>query len=337
MSSASHHRPIWDRGDADRRRRCCAFTIGDDWLQDRRLVAHDIRGLAARTPPGSRAPGLLAPRTRGHPRRARGARCAAHRARRMDRGAERRGRPLGRRAPPDRAHRRRPASACTPAAAATSRSPSTCACGCARRSTGPRSALDELARACRAVGVAHGVACRCPGYTHLRRAMPSSVADWIAAHARAFELDREALLARAARAWPSARWARAPATACRSTWRARHVARAPRLRAARGARDARAARARARRARLRSRRSRGSRSTSASSRPTSGSSRPTSSASLRLPAGLTTGSSLMPQKRNPDVIELTRAHCRAARRRPRRAARGRCATCPRATTATSSC
>ena len=30
----------------------------------------------------------------------------------------------------------------------------------------------------------------------------------------------------------------------------------------------------------------------------------------RLPAAWTTGSSLMPQKRNPDVLELTRAHCR---------------------------
>jgi argininosuccinate lyase len=30
----------------------------------------------------------------------------------------------------------------------------------------------------------------------------------------------------------------------------------------------------------------------------------------RLPAEWTTGSSMMPQKRNPDVIELTRAHCR---------------------------
>jgi len=31
---------------------------------------------------------------------------------------------------------------------------------------------------------------------------------------------------------------------------------------------------------------------------------------LRLPVELTTGSSLMPHKRNPDVIELVRAHCR---------------------------
>jgi argininosuccinate lyase len=32
---------------------------------------------------------------------------------------------------------------------------------------------------------------------------------------------------------------------------------------------------------------------------------------LRLPVEFTTGSSLMPQKRNPDAVELTRARCRA--------------------------
>ena len=31
---------------------------------------------------------------------------------------------------------------------------------------------------------------------------------------------------------------------------------------------------------------------------------------MRLPAAFTTGSSMMPQTRNPDVIELTRAHSR---------------------------
>ncbi len=42
----THHSPIWDRGDpidAD----MLAFTIGDDWLHDRRLVEHDIRASLA--------------------------------------------------------------------------------------------------------------------------------------------------------------------------------------------------------------------------------------------------------------------------------------------------
>ena len=41
-----HHRPIWDRGepiDAD----MLAFTIGDDWLMDRELVVFDIQGSLA--------------------------------------------------------------------------------------------------------------------------------------------------------------------------------------------------------------------------------------------------------------------------------------------------
>ena len=41
-----HHRPVWDRGapiDAEMLR----FTIGDDWRMDRELVAHDLRGSLA--------------------------------------------------------------------------------------------------------------------------------------------------------------------------------------------------------------------------------------------------------------------------------------------------
>jgi hypothetical protein len=39
----THHRPIWDRGDPIDSE-MMAFTIGDDWLMDQRLVAVDIRG-----------------------------------------------------------------------------------------------------------------------------------------------------------------------------------------------------------------------------------------------------------------------------------------------------
>lgn len=41
-----HHRPIWDRGDPIDEQ-MMAFTIGDDWLMDRELIAIDIRGSLA--------------------------------------------------------------------------------------------------------------------------------------------------------------------------------------------------------------------------------------------------------------------------------------------------
>lgn len=41
-----HHRPIWDRGEAIDSE-MLAYTIGDDWLQDQRLVEHDIQGSLA--------------------------------------------------------------------------------------------------------------------------------------------------------------------------------------------------------------------------------------------------------------------------------------------------
>lgn len=42
----STSKPIWDRGDAIDPE-MLAFTIGDDWLMDRRLVEHDVRGSVA--------------------------------------------------------------------------------------------------------------------------------------------------------------------------------------------------------------------------------------------------------------------------------------------------
>jgi len=48
--------------------------------------------------------------------------------------------------------------------------------------------LATLIDACRHFAQRHG-ACPIPGYTHLRRGMPSSLEDWMGAHARALELD----------------------------------------------------------------------------------------------------------------------------------------------------
>ncbi len=44
--NSAHARPVWDRGDAIDAG-MLAFTVGDDWLMDRRLVKHDIRGSLA--------------------------------------------------------------------------------------------------------------------------------------------------------------------------------------------------------------------------------------------------------------------------------------------------
>jgi len=46
MSTSTFHKPLWDRGEAIDEG-MLAFTIGDDWLQDRRLVEHDLRGSLA--------------------------------------------------------------------------------------------------------------------------------------------------------------------------------------------------------------------------------------------------------------------------------------------------
>ncbi|MFN8178412.1 MAG: argininosuccinate lyase [bacterium] len=52
--------------------------------------------------------------------------------------------------------------------------------------------IEEAAAACRELAARHGDT-PIPGYTHLRRAMPSTLRDWAEAHARAFEADAEEL------------------------------------------------------------------------------------------------------------------------------------------------
>ena len=58
---------------------------------------------------------------------------------------------------------------------------------------------------------------------------------------------------------------------------------------------------------------------------------------VELPDAFTTGSSIMPQKRNPDVFELVRGAQRHRARLPDRSARRSAPSCPRATSATCSC
>jgi argininosuccinate lyase len=187
----SHHRPIWDRGapiDAAMLR----FTIGDDWQQDRRLVEVDLQGSLAHAAGLERA-GLIGAADAAAIRRGLEDLLAAHRAGRWDLGPEdedvhsaverRLTDAIG--APAGRLH--------------TGRSRNEQIALDLRlwlraEIEGQLGRLGRLADACRGVASARG-ALPLPGYTHLRRAMPSSVGDWASAHARAFELDREALSA----------------------------------------------------------------------------------------------------------------------------------------------
>ena len=57
---------------------------------------------------------------------------------------------------------------------------------------------------------------------------------------------------------------------------------------------------------------------------------------VRLPDAFTTGSSLMPQKRNPDVLELARGRCRELRGLAAQLAQ-LAADCPRVTIAIINC
>ena len=146
-----------------------------------------------------------------------------------------------------------------------------------------------------------------PGYTHMQPAMPSSVGLWLAClrGSAAGATPRRRSLARPTRLLPAGH--RAPATACRCRWIAatrRNCWAFPACNAIRWTCRTVAA---------------GWRRTLFAWPPTS----PRSSEKLSgdlilfstaefgffsLPEALTTGSSIMPQKQNPDVLELIRAH-----------------------------
>jgi argininosuccinate lyase len=304
VSSAGHHPPIWDRG-APIDPAMMRFTIGDDWQQDRRLVAVDIQGSLAHAAGLERA-GLIGAADAAAIRGGLEALLAAHRRGEWDlepsdedvhSAVERRlTAAIG--APAERLH--------------TGRSRNEQVALDIRlwlrgEIAGTAERLAGLAGACRAVAAAHG-SLALPGYTHLRRAMPSSVADWATAHARAFELDREALLAGRLRLAECPLGSGAGYGVPLDLARA-HVAEllgferpeepVTLVQHARG------------RAEL----------DYATALEGLALDLGKLSADLwlyttaefgfaRLPASWTTGSSMMPQKRNPDVLELTRAHCR---------------------------
>lgn len=181
------HKPIWDRGDAIDEE-MLAFTIGDDWLQDQRLVEVDIRGSLAH------AAGLLKAdliSSAEHDELERGLTELLSEFRDgkwnvepgdedVHSAVERR--LIGRIGEPGKKLH-------------TGRSRNDQVALDMRlwlrdAIDGIEARLGELIESTRAFAARHGNL-PIPGYTHLRRAMPSNLADWISAHTAAFELARE--------------------------------------------------------------------------------------------------------------------------------------------------
>jgi argininosuccinate lyase len=178
-------RPIWDRGEAIDPE-MLAFTVGDDWLQDRRLVEVDLRGSLAHARGLARV-GLitqvdLAAIERGLTQLleafGRGEWTVEASDEDVHSAVERRLIDLvgdaGKKLHTARSRNEQVAVDLRLwLRGATSQA---------------ESRVAELVRACRTLQAAHGKL-PLPGYTHLRAAMPSSVGDWSAAHFQALEQD----------------------------------------------------------------------------------------------------------------------------------------------------
>ncbi len=178
-------RPLWDRGEAIDAQ-MLAFTVDEDWRDDRRLVLHELRGSQVHARALERA-GLLSAADAAEIRRGLDELERGHKAGEwtvepydedVHSAVERRltaliGEP-GKRLHTGRSRNEQIALDVLlwirSALGETS------------------SALQCLIAACSEFGSEHG-ALPLPGYTHLRRAMPSTLGDWIGAHGRAFELD----------------------------------------------------------------------------------------------------------------------------------------------------
>ncbi len=180
-----HHRPIWDKGgaiDAEMLR----FTIGDDWLQDRRLIEVDIQGSLAHAAGLARA-GLLSAEDAAALRRGLEELLRTHRAgdwtlteadEDVHSAVERRLIDLvgeaGKRLHLGRSRNDQVATDVR--------------LWLRGALMEQRAALLVLDAACAALAE-RGAALPLPGYTHLRRAMPSTVGAWISAYRAAFQAD----------------------------------------------------------------------------------------------------------------------------------------------------
>ena len=189
MTERRFHRPVWDRGDAIDDE-MLAFTIGDDWQMDQRLVAVDILGSLAHVDGLLEAElvsaddhaairggleDLLAAWERGEWNVEPGDEDVHSAVERRLTAA------IG-----DAAKRLHTGRSRNDQVAVDMRLWLRDAVDLlAEHTTELVGALDERADQDGAVEL--------PGYTHLRRGMPSSIGDWARAHARALEADRAEL------------------------------------------------------------------------------------------------------------------------------------------------
>lgn len=304
MSGRTFHKPIWDRGD-DVDAQMMAFTAGDDWMHDQRLVEHDIEGSLAHVD-GLVRVGLIDQAARdaihnGLQGLLESFRAGAWQLEPEDEdvhsAVERRlidaiGEPAKRM---HTARSRNEQIALDVRLWLRSSIASTI------------SSLDAVREACENLRTRHG-GLPLPGYTHLRRAMPSSIGDWIGAHAAAFlddldDLERAALRLRSCPMGSGSGYgvpveldregvahALGFDTAEEPVTYTQHGRGRPELAYVTALEQIALDLGKL-------------------------------AADLwlftteefgfaRLPVAWTTGSSLMPQKRNPDVLELVRAHCR---------------------------
>jgi argininosuccinate lyase len=300
----SHHKPIWDRGavvDAE----MLAFTISDDWRMDHELIAHDLRVSLAHADALKRAKILdaaahakiktgLEELAREHSEGLWTLEAAdedVHSA--VDRRLTEKIGEDGKRLHAGRSRNEQVATAMLlwlREAASTA----------GEGLRGLIGALDTLAGTRGALPL--------PGYTHLRRAMPSTVGDWAAAHAAAFRADAADLEAAAER-WRKCPLGSGSGYGLPLKLDRRFLARA--LGFAAPAEPVTAVQHGRGRAEL------------AYLTVLEGVALDLGKLAadlwlftsaefgfVALPESFTTGSSLMPHKRNPDVIELTRAQAR---------------------------
>ncbi len=300
----SFQRPIWDRGEPIDTQ-MLAFTIGDDWLQDRRLIDVDIRGSMAHARGLARA-GLISPDDLRAIERGLEELLSAHRRGEwtVEPGDE------DVHSAVERRLIERIGDSGKKLHTARSRNEQVAldlSLWLREAIDGTRARAARLIEACRVLPARVG-ALPLPGYTHLRRAMPSTVSDWIQAHAGALEIDSAHFdVARAyLRTCPLGSGAgygvpveldragtarelgfEGPTTPVTLVQHARGRAELAYVTALEQvALDA------------------GKLVFDLwlfSTREFS---------FVKLPTALTTGSSMMPQKRNPDLLELARAHCR---------------------------
>jgi len=296
--------PIWDRGDPIDPE-MYAFTVGDDWLWDRRLVEVDIKGSLAHVD-GLLASDLITAADHASIREGLEDLLASHRAGAwtVEEGDEDVHSAVERRLIEivgEAGKRLHTGRSRNDQVALDLRL-------WLREASGELAAgMQELVDACARMGVRHG-ALPLPGYTHLQRAMPSTVGLWIGAYAEAFRLDLADLGSVGARlrtcplgsgagygvpldldraGVAAALGFEGPEEPVTLTQLGRGRAELAYLTVLEGlALDL------------------GKLACDLWLFATA------EFGFLRLPVALTTGSSLMPHKRNPDLIELLRAHCR---------------------------